>query len=129
MSLTQSIKVDGDTTSFNRQIAKTAEYTQKAFKAVGKELGDRIGSALTVSALIDRVLDFSRSIIEAADNVGDLSDSLELSVEEVQKLGVAAQLAGTKFSRVERVMRTIQALRDQALAGDEKAKKTFETLA
>lgn len=128
MALTQTIKLTADASEFQRGVAGLANTTNKAFKSVGAELSGRIAGAFTAAALIDGVMNFGHSIIEAADNIGDMADNLELSVEEVQRLGIAAQLAGTKFGRIERVMRTIQALRDQALAGDKAAMEKFQIL-
>lgn len=126
--LSMMFKAGLDATAVERGAAMAASKAGAAFSSMGKEISNRLAGTFTVAALMDRVVSFGQSIIEAADNVGDLSDNLELSVEEVQKLGIAAQLAGTRFGRIERVLRTIQALRDQALAGDEKAQKTFSTL-
>jgi len=126
--LSQIVKVGADATGFNRAVAGVANATNKAFSSVGKEITNRFLGAFAASAIIDRITGFVTETVNYADDIGDLAENLGISVEEVQRLQVASELAGVKFSKLLPILQKIIALQNDAIQGDKKALGIFAAL-
>lgn len=126
--LSQVIKMTADATAFQRGVAQAATYTNKAFKSVTNELTGRLAGAFAAGAVIDRITGFASHVVETADRLGELSEQLNISIEDIQRLQVAANLAGMKFPKLEAALQNIANLQAQAMSGDKRAQSIFGLL-
>jgi len=126
--LSQVIKLTADATAFQRGVAAAAKQTDKAFKAVTSELTGRLAGAFAVGAIIDRITGFTSAVIENADALDEMSDLLNISIEDIQRLQVAANLAGVPFKKLKGILDGIAAAQAQALTGDKNKMALFANL-
>lgn len=126
--LSQVIKLTADATAFQRGVAAAAKQTDKAFKAVTSELTGRLAGAFAVGAIIDRITGFTSAVIENADALDEMSDLLNMSIEDIQRLQTAANLAGVPFKKLKGILDGIAAAKEQALTGDVKKQQLFSAL-
>jgi len=89
-----------------------------------KALGAAAAAAFTVSA----VKGFAESVAETAGEIKDMSELLEVSTDEVQRLQIAADEANISFSKVVGSFQKIEQMKASALSGDEKAQGIFKVL-
>lgn len=122
------IRFTADATAVERGLAGVANMGAKAGQAIGAEISKRIGAAFSAAALIGGISSFARTIGRTVDEVKDLSDALDLSIEDTQRLQVAADRAGVKFGNVQTALQKIEALRAQAADGDKNALGIFGAL-
>lgn len=120
-----------DTTQFESGI-KRAQSSAAGF---GKSLKGHVtgeirglGASLAGMFTLGAVRNFASSITEMVGDIKDMSDLLEISTDDVQKLQKAAADAGQPFSRVVNALQKIEAARAQAMTGDEKATGIFSML-
>ena len=126
--LSQIVKIGADATGFQRVVAGVANVTNKAFASVGKEITNRFLGAFAAGAVIDRITGFFNNTIDYADNIGDLAENLGITTDEVQRLQVASNLAGVRFSKLLPMLQKIIALQNDAAQGDKKAVGIFSAL-
>jgi hypothetical protein len=122
------MRIGADATGAQRVVAGIANGANKAFSAIGKELTNRLVGAFAAGAVIDRVAGFFKDTVDYADNLGDLAENLGITIEEVQRLEVAANLAGVRFSKLQVLLGKITAMQAQAIEGDKKALGMFAAL-
>ena len=125
MALTQVIKLEGDASGFNKTAAKTADATQKAFNMMSKEVAAKLAGSLTLAAAAGAYVMLTKEARDMASSVSDLADSLNISVEDTQKLGVAAGQTGTKIEKLHGAIAAVNALREQAYQFDPEAMRKF----
>ena len=155
MALTQLIKMLGDTAEFNKTVAKSADATRKAFTSVSNEISKKLGdaskgaakgakkefselasevkSAVGIDALMGAgalatIAIFTKKAHDMASSVSDLADSLNISVEDTQRLGVAAGLTGTKIDKLHGAIAAVNDLRAAAFQFDPEAMRKFQIL-
>lgn len=126
--LSMLFKVGADATGAERAMAAAAKKGEAAFKSMGKEITGRLAGMFTAGALIDGAGRFMTMMRDTADEIQDLSDQLEISTDEVQRLQVAADKAGVRFNVIAAAMRNIEDLRAAAATGDKRATGIFSTL-
>lgn len=126
--LSQVIKMTADATAFQRGVSQAANHTTKAFKSVTDELSGRLGAMFTAGALLSGAKSLFNTIADTADEIKDLSDQLEISTDEVQRLQVAADKVGVRFNVVGAAIRKIEDLRASAATGDKGAVGIFAAL-
>jgi hypothetical protein len=128
MALTQKATLEGDTTPWNKAVAKAAEQTKKAFGAVSEELKGSMLKSLTLAAVAGTYLAMTRQAHEMANSVSDLADSLNISVEDTQRLGVAAGQTGTRIEKLHNAIAAVNALREGAFQYDPEAMRKFQIM-
>ena len=121
-------KVGADATGAERAMAAAAKKGEAAFKSMGKEITGRLGGMFAASAILDRIVGFTEAVIDNADALDEMSDIMGMSIEDIQKLQVAANLAGVPLKRLKGVLDGITALQQQAQTGDKKALGIFSGL-
>lgn len=126
--LSMLFKVGADATGAERAMAAAAKKGEAAFQSMGKEINGRLSGMFTAGAILDGAKSFMNMMRDTADEIQDLSEQLELSTDDVQRLQVAADKAGVKFNVMAAAMRTVEDLRTAAATGDKKAMGIFESL-
>jgi hypothetical protein len=107
-------------------------------KGIGSKLGDGLSSGLKVALaglgalvagnLLSRIAGHMREIIDLADDIGKSSKRIGITVQEMQKLSHAAQLAGADMGSVEKAMRRMQATVFDAANGLSEANRALGAL-
>jgi hypothetical protein len=126
--LGMGIKLTADASGAQRAVAAFSKNAEKQVAGIGKELTGRIAGAFAAGAVVSAVGGFIQSIRGSVDEIKDLSDQLEISTDDVQKLQKAANDVGVKFGVVTTALQKIEAMRAQALTGDKKAIGIFDAL-
>ena len=112
--LSMLFKVGADATGAERAMAAAAKKGEAAFQSMGKEINGRLSGMFTAGAILDGAKAFMHMMRDTADEIQDLSEQLELSTDDVQRLQVAADKAGVKFGVMASAMRTVEDLRTAA---------------
>ena len=126
--LSMLFKVGADATGAERAMAAAAKKGEAAFKSMGSEITGRLAGMFTAGAIIDRITGFTSAVIDNADALDEMSDLMNMSIEDIQRLQTAANLAGVPFKKLKGILDGIAAAQAQALSGDEKKAKLFADL-
>jgi hypothetical protein len=126
--LGMGIKFTADASGVQRAVAGLAKQTEKQFSGIGNELTKRIAGAFAAGAVVSAVGNFIGSVRQSVDEIKDLSDQLEISTDDVQRLQKAANDTGVKFGVITTALQKIEAKKAEALSGDSKAAGLFAAL-
>lgn len=126
--LGMGIKFTADASGVQRAVAGMAKQAEKQFAGIGKELTNRIAGAFAAGAVVSAVGNFIGSVRQSVDEIKDLSDQLEISTDDVQRLQKAANDTGIKFGVITTALQKIEAKKAEALSGDPKAAGLFATI-
>ena len=126
--LGMGIKLTADASGAQRAVAAFSKTAEKQVSGIGKELTNRIAGAFAAGAVVSAVGNFIQSIRSSVDEIKDLSDQLEISTDDVQRLQKAANDTGIKFGVITTALQKIEAKKAEALSGDPKAAGLFATI-
>lgn len=90
-----------------------------------KDIGSKLTGAFGFAAVTGTIVSLGRQTVDYADNVGDLSDQLNIATDDVQKLMIAGSRNGVEFETIAKAITHIGDARQKALAGDNKAQQLF----
>lgn len=117
-SLIAKLGLDGS--GFETGIKKASSLTDKFRSSVGTQLG----AALSVAA----VGAFAAKVIETADAIGDLSEQLNISTDDVQRLQILASQTGVSFETMAKSITKVGQERLKAVEEGGKAREYFKAL-
>lgn len=117
-SLIAKLGLDGS--GFETGIKKASSLTDKFRSSVGTQLG----AALSVAA----VGAFAAKVIETADAIGDLSEQLNISTDDVQRLQILATQTGVSFETMAKAITRVGQERLKAVEEGGKAREYFKAL-
>ena len=113
-----------DGSNFETGILRAQGVGQKFAGFLKSEVGGAIAGAFSVGAVVA----FGKSVINAADNIGDLADQLNITTDDVQRLQVLATQTGVKFEKMSGAILKVNEARAKALEGDGPERKAFASL-
>lgn len=102
--------------------------SQSAIVGLGRSALSGVKGQLAAAFSVGAVTAFAHSVVEAADRIGDLSDQMGLSVEDVQKLDIAAKRSGLEVERIGQAFLKVGEYRKKAGEGDAEAAETLERM-
>lgn len=114
-----------------------SNQSSAAIKSVQSDLGGlsamagKLGKALEALAIIETVKKLSELVmhtVEAAADMGHMSERTGIAVEELSALSAAAQLSGVNAESFEKGMRKLSKTLSDAAAGSEQARATLKAL-
>jgi hypothetical protein len=117
-SLIAKLGLDGS--SFEGGLKRATSLTDKFRSSVGAQLG----GALSVAAIGA----FASKVIETADAIGDLSEQLNISTDDVQRLQVLAGQTGVSFEAMAKSITAVGQERLKAVEEGGKAREFFKAL-
>ncbi len=117
-SLIAKLGLDGS--SFEGGLKRATSMTDKFRSSVGAQLG----GALSVAAIGA----FASKVIETADAIGDLSEQLNISTDDVQRLQVLASQTGVSFETMAKAITKVSQERLKAIEEGGKAREYFAAL-
>ena len=108
------VKLGLDTASFQSGVKRAeSSITGMARGALGSVKG-QLAAAFSVGA----VSAFANSVVAAADRIGDLSDQMGISTDEVQRLDIATSRSGVKVEQLGQAFLKVGEYRKAAGEGD-----------
>jgi len=118
------VKLGLDSSAFEMGVKRAQSVGEKFGNSFKSAVTSQLAGALSVAA----VTGFAHSVVEAADRVGELSEQLNMSTDDVQKFQMAAKLYGVKFESVASAIARINDARTSALSGNAAQLAAFEKL-
>jgi hypothetical protein len=104
----------------------------KRAQSVGEKFGNSFKSAVTsklAGALsVAAVTAFASSVAKAADDIGDLSEQLNVNTDNIQRLQILASETGVSFEQFASILEKTAKARIEATSGDEAQIKRMATL-
>ena len=117
-SLIAKLGLDGS--AYESGLKKASSVTDKFRSSVGVQLG----AALSVAAIGA----FASKVVETVDAIGDLSEQLNISTDDVQRLQVLAGQTGVSFEAMAKSITAVGQERLKAIEEGGKAREYFQTL-
>lgn len=117
-SLIAKLGLDGS--AYESGLKKASSTTDKFRSTVGAQLG----AALSVAAIGG----FLKKVIDTVDAIGDLSEQLNISTDDVQRLQVLAGQTGVSFEAMAKSITAVGQERLKAIEEGGKAREYFKTL-
>jgi len=117
-SLIAKLGLDGS--AYESGLKRASSVTDKFRSTVGAQLG----SALSVAAIGA----FASKVIETADAIGDLSEQLNISTDDVQRLQVLASQTGISFESMAKSITAVSQERLKAVEEGGKSRAYFKLL-
>lgn len=117
-SLIAKLGLDG--TAYESGLKRASSLTDKFRGSISAQLG----AALSVAA----VASFVSKVIETTDAIGDLSEQLNISTDDVQRLQVLASQTGVSFETMAKSITKVSQERLKAIEEGGKAREYFAAL-
>lgn len=118
------VKLGLDSTAFEMGVKRAQSVGEKFGNSFKSAVTSKIGAALSVAALAA----YTKSIIDAAGEIKDMGEQMNLTTDEVQRLQILAGDTGVSFDNLAAVLRKFEETRLKATQGDENAIKTLNAL-
>lgn len=118
------VKLGVDATKFEMDMKRVQSLGEKFGTSFKNAVSSKLGQAFAASAVIG----FSKHLMSAADDIKDLSEQLNLTTDEVQRLQILAGESGVSFEKFGSVLNKFEQIRLKATAGDQDAINTLKDL-
>ena len=118
------VKLGIDSTQFEMGIKRAQGLGEKFGTSFKGAVASKLGAALSVAAIAA----FTKNVIESADKIKDLSEQLNLTTDEIQRLEILAGETGVTFDKFGSVLAKFEQVRLKATSGDQDALKTLQAL-
>jgi len=100
------------------------EEVRGAARQFSGDIKGMFAGAFATGAIIAGI----QGVINKADEIGDLATQFRVSSEELQRLGMAAELSGTSMETVARSMNKMRLAQANAVNGNEELRATFAAM-
>jgi hypothetical protein len=124
-------KLGLDTTDFQTGIKRAQSSASGLGKGISESLkreNDSIKGALAGMFTVSAAKSYFGELKNIVGEIKDMSELLEISTDEVQRLQKAAETSGQSFKVVVSAFQRIEQMKAQALTGDERANRIFGML-
>ncbi len=118
------VKLGLDSSQFEMGIKRAQGLGEKFGTSFKGAVASKLGAALSVAAIAA----FTKNVIESADKIKDLSEQLNLTTDEIQRLEILAGETGVTFDKFGSVLGKFEQVRLKATSGDQDALKTLQAL-
>ena len=118
------VKLGIDSSQFEMGIKRAQGLGEKFGSTFKGAVAGKLGAALSVAAIAA----FTKNVIESADKIQDLSEQLNLSTDQIQRLQILAGETGVTFDKFGSVLAKFEQIRLKATSGDQDALKTLQAL-
>jgi len=122
--LSMLVKLGIDSSQFEIGIKRAQGLGERFGTTFKGAVASKLGAALSVAAIAA----FTKNVIESADKIQDLSEQLNLSTDQIQRLQILAGETGVTFDKFGSVLAKFEQVRLKATSGDEDAIKTLKAL-
>jgi hypothetical protein len=124
-------KLGLDTTDFQTGIKRAQSSASGLGKGISESLkreNDSIKGALAGMFTVSAAKSYFGELKNIVGEIKDMSELLEISTDEVQRLQKAAETSGQSFKVIVGAFQRIEQMKAQALTGDERANRIFGML-
>jgi len=118
------VKLGIDSTQFEMGIKRAQSVGEKFGNSFKSAVTSKLAGALSVAA----VTAFASSVAKAADDISDLSEQLNVSTDDVQRLQILASETGVSFEQFASILEKTAKARIEATSGDEAQIKRMAAL-
>lgn len=118
------VKLGVDSTAFEMGLKRAQGLGDRFGSGFKSAVVSKLGAALSIAA----VATFAKSVVEAADNISDLSEQLNLTTDQIQRLQILSGETGVSFDKLTSVLGKFEQARLKATSGDQDAINTLQTL-
>jgi hypothetical protein len=122
--LSMLVKLGIDSTQFEMGIKRAQGLGEKFGSTFKGAVASKLGAALSVAAIAA----FTKNVIESADKIQDLSEQLNLTTDQIQRLQILAGETGVTFDKFGSVLAKFEQIRLKATSGDQDALRTLQSL-
>lgn len=122
--LSMLVKLGIDSSQFEMGIKRAQGLGERFGTSFKGAVASKLGAALSVAAIAA----FTKNVIESADKIKDLSEQLNLTTDEIQRLEILAGETGVTFDKFGSVLAKFEQVRLKATSGDQDALKTLQAL-
>jgi hypothetical protein len=122
--LSMLVKLGIDSTQFEMGIKRAQGLGERFGTTFKGAVASKLGAALSVAAIAA----FTKNVIESADKIQDLSEQLNLTTDQIQRLQILAGETGVTFDKFGSVLAKFEQVRLKATSGDQDALKTLQSL-
>jgi hypothetical protein len=122
--LSMLVKLGIDSTQFEMGIKRAQGLGERFGTTFKGAVASKLGAALSVAAIAA----FTKNVIESADKIQDLSEQLNLSTDQIQRLQILAGETGVTFDKFGSVLAKFEQIRLKATSGDQDALRTLQSL-
>ena len=122
--LSMLFKIGVDATKFEMDLKRVQSLGEKFGNSFKSAVTSKLGQALTVGAVVG----FAKSVMDAADQVKDLSEQLNITTNDVQRLQILSSETGIKFEQFASILEKTAKARIEATSGDEAQIKRMKAL-
>ena len=104
-------KIGVDATKFEMDLKRVQSLGEKFGNSFKSAVTSKLGQALTVGAVVG----FAKSVMDAADRIKDLSDQLNITTNDVQRLQILSGETGIKFDQFASILEKTAKARIEAI--------------
>jgi len=122
--LSMLVKLGIDSTQFEMGIKRAQGLGERFGSTFKGAVASKLGAALSVAAIAA----FTKNVIESADKIQDLSEQLNLTTDQIQRLQILAGETGVTFDKFGSVLAKFEQIRLKATSGDQDALRTLQSL-
>jgi hypothetical protein len=122
--LSMLVKLGIDSTQFEMGIKRAQGLGERFGTTFKGAVASKLGAALSVAAIAA----FTKNVIESADKIQDLSEQLNLTTDQIQRLQILAGETGVTFDKFGSVLAKFEQIRLKATSGDQDALRTLQSL-
>lgn len=127
MNLFARLGLDGSGFIRGLASAKSAagKFSSDLVGSWSKDIGSKLTGAFGFAAVTGAIAALGRQTIAYTDHVGDLSDQLDMTTDDIQRAMIAGGRNGIEFEAIAKAITHIGDARQKALAGDNKSQQMF----
>jgi len=122
--LSMLVKLGIDSTQFEMGVKRAQSVGEKFGNSFKSAVTSKLAGALSVAA----VTAFASSVAKAADDIGDLSEQLNVNTDNIQRLQILASETGVSFEQFASILEKTAKARIEATSGDEAQIKRMAAL-
>lgn len=122
--LSMLFKIGVDATKFEMDLKRVQSLGEKFGNSFKSAVTSKLGQALGVGAVVA----FAKSVMDAADQVKDLSEQLNITTNDVQRLQILSSETGIKFDQFASILEKTAKARIEATSGDESQIRRMKAL-
>jgi len=113
-----------DSSGFQAGVKEAESAAKGLGKSISSELKGQLAKAFSVTAVVTA----GKAVMDYADKIGNMSDRLGLSTDELQRFDYAARQSGSSLETFQGVFEKLSVAREEALEGNEQMVESFARL-
>lgn len=113
-----------DSSGFQAGVKQAQSSAKGLGNSISSDLKGQLASAFSVAAVIQA----GKAVMDYADKIGNMSDRLGISTDELQRFDYVARQSGSSLETFQGVFEKLSVAREEALEGNEQMVESFARL-